>query len=169
MAVPHQPSVSHQPPMGGAKPHSSAEQAGERIKDSAESAVKDIKQSGKQIQATAASAFQDVKHSGEDFVTEQKAKAADELSTWGTAIRSAADRLRDADDPHAARYAEMAAERLDGFASFISEHDVRTIIGSVERAARKRPALFLGGMFLVGLGVSRFLKASRSDDPSSSA
>jgi hypothetical protein len=59
----------------------------------------------------------------------------------------------------------MAADRLDDVARFIGDSDVRSLVREVERAARRRPELFLGGMFLVGLGISRFLKASsRSDD-----
>jgi hypothetical protein len=59
----------------------------------------------------------------------------------------------------------MAADSIDDVARFIGASDVRSLVRNVEQAARRRPELFLGGMFLVGLGISRFLKASsRSDD-----
>jgi hypothetical protein len=54
----------------------------------------------------------------------------------------------------------MAADRLEGAARYIGDSDVRSLVRQVEQAARRRPELFLGGMFLLGLGVSRFLKSS---------
>jgi hypothetical protein len=123
------------------------------------------RQTGEQIKDTAQSAAEGLRRQGEGFISEKKSQAADELSTLGAAVRSAAEKLRDDDQAPVARYADMAADRLDDVARFIGDSDVGSLVRQVERAARRRPELFLGGMFLVGLGISRFLKASsRSDD-----
>jgi hypothetical protein len=119
-----------------------ARQAGEQIKDSAQAAVEGFRQQG------------------EGFISDQKARAANELTTLSTAVRSAAEKLRDEQGAGAARYVEMAADRLEGAARYIGDSDVRSLVRQVEQAARRRPELFLGGMFLLGLGVSRFLKSS---------
>lgn len=126
-----------------------AQQAGDRMKDKA--------------QETAA----DLRSAGQDFISDQKSRAANGLNSFSTAIRSAAEKLREEDNSPAARYAEMAADRIEGVARYIGDQDLGSMLSEVERAARRRPELFLGGMFLVGLGISRFLKASRSDDSSS--
>jgi hypothetical protein len=121
------------------------------------------RQTGEQLKEPAQSAADTLRQQGEGFFQEQKGKAAGELTTLSSAIRGAADRLRSDDESHAARYAEMAADKLEGAARFLGEQDLGSLAREVERAARRRPELFLGGMFLVGLGISRFLKASRNE------
>jgi hypothetical protein len=122
------------------------------------------RQTGEQIKEQAESAAETVRRQGESFIDEQKSKAASEFATLSSAIRGAADKLRSDEESHAARYAEMAADRLEGVAHFIEKRDVGSLVRELEGAARRRPELFLGGMFLLGLGISRFLKASSRSD-----
>lgn len=123
--------------------------------------VKDAsQQAGEQLKDSAQTAADALRERGEGFFAEQKTKAASELSNLSSAIREAADKLRGDSGSQTARYAQMAADQLDGAARFIGDQNVGSLLSEVERVARRRPELFLGGMFLVGLGVSRFLKAS---------
>ena len=145
--------VSAQPPRetsGGRAPM-------EDMKDAA-------RQTGDQVKEQAKSAAETLRQQGEGFFAEQKGRAAGELTTLSSAIRGAADKLRSDDETYAASYAEMAADKLENAARFIGDQDVGSLVREVERAARRRPELFLGGMFLVGLGISRFLKASSRSD-----
>ncbi len=41
-----------------------------------------------------------------------------------------------------------------------AENGVSDMMDDVAAFARRRPALFIGGAFLIGLGVARFLKSS---------
>jgi hypothetical protein len=129
----------------------------ENVKDAA-------REAGEQLKEQAVSATESLRQQGEGFFAEQKSKAAGELTTLSSAVRGAADKLRSNDESHAARYAEMAADKLENVADFIGKQDVSSFVREIERAARRRPELFLGGMFLVGLGISRFLKASSRPD-----
>lgn len=122
------------------------------------------RQTGEQVKESVQSAAEGLRQQGEGFVSDQKARAANELTSLSAAVRSAADKLRDEQGDGAARYAEMAADRLEGVARFIGDQDVGSLVRQVERAARRRPELFLGGMFLLGLGVSRFLKSSSKSE-----
>ena len=126
-----------------------------------ESASEAIRGAGEQIRNTAQDAAQTLKDQGAGMAASQKSKAADQLGAFGAAIRSAADRLHNENDHRIAEYAEAAAERVDGAARYLKNHDVSGIIGDLESLARRQPELFLGGMFLAGMGLSRFLKASR--------
>jgi hypothetical protein len=151
-------------PTGGASaqnPWQSEKNAGsasmETMKDAA-------RQTGEQLKDQAQSAAETLRQQGEGFFAEQKSKAAGELTTLSAAIRGAADKLRNDDESHAAGYAQMAADKLENVADFVGKQDVGSFVREIERAARRRPELFLGGMFLVGLGISRFLKASSRDD-----
>ena len=48
----------------------------------------------------------------------------------------------------------------------IRQRGVADMFDDVSRFARRRPAVFIGGAFLIGLGIARFLKSSseRVDD-----
>jgi hypothetical protein len=85
---------------------------------------------------------------------------ADRIQRLSSALRSASDSLRE-DDQVVARYADYASETLDKAAGYVSSADVRRTVHDVERFARRQPALFFGGAFLLGLAAGRFLKSSR--------
>jgi hypothetical protein len=118
---------------------------------------------GRRVEESAKSAAGSLRQISQDFVSEQKSKAADQLTAVSSALRSASEQLGEGQESSVAGYAEMAAQRLDEAARYLGDQDVAALMRDVERAARRRPELFLGGMFLLGLGISRFLKASRPD------
>ena len=123
-------------------------------------ATAQVAKAKQQVTNSAQSAADALREQGEGFFAEQKSKAAGALSSVSSAIRDVAQKLRGNQSGHTAQYADMAADQLDGVARFIGDHNLGSLLSEAERAARRRPELFLGGMFLVGLGVSRFLKAS---------
>ena len=57
-------------------------------------------------------------------------------------------------------YVDMASDQLRRFADQIRQKGVADMMDDVHNFARRRPALFIGGAFLVGLGIARFLKSS---------
>jgi hypothetical protein len=65
-----------------------------------------------------------------------------------------------ADQPQIAGAALTAADQADKVARYLRETDARQIIANVEDTARRQPLIFLGGAFLLGMAVSRFLKAA---------
>jgi hypothetical protein len=163
--------TQHQAQAGGAQTGgASAQNPWQNQKNKGGASMENVKEAaleaGEQLKEQAASATETLRQQGEGFFAEQKEKAAGELTTLSSAVRGAADKLRSDDESHAARYAEMAADKLENVADFIGKQDVGSLVREIERAARRRPELFLGGMFLVGLGISRFLKASSPNDNS---
>jgi hypothetical protein len=92
-------------------------------------------------------------------VDEQKNKAADGLGGIADVFRNAGNELR-AENEALASYVDMASDQLRNFADTIRQRGVADMLDDVHAFARRRPALFIGGAFLVGLGVARFLKAS---------
>lgn len=151
---------THQPAYASGSQSVEASEVG-KPKENLKEAARDA---GEQLKEQAQSATESLRQQGEGFFAEQKGKASGELTTLSSAIRSAADKLRSDEETVAARYAEMAADKLENAANFIGKQDVGSLVREIERAARRRPELFLGGMFLVGLGISRFLKASSRSD-----
>ena len=102
------------------------------------------------------------------LVDEQKSRAAEEIQHLGAAIRSAAEQLHDQKSESLARYIDTAANSLEGVARYVEEMDFADVAREVEQFARRRPALLLGGIFLAGLGVARFIKAGQEPAPSQS-
>jgi hypothetical protein len=54
----------------------------------------------------------------------------------------------------------MAGDQMRRFADEIRQRGVGEMLDDVHAFARRRPALFIGGAFLVGIGIARFLKSS---------
>ena len=92
-------------------------------------------------------------------VDEQKNRAADGLGGIADVFRNASNELRNENETIAS-YVDMASDQMRRFADQIREKGVADMIDDVHAFARRRPALFIGGAFLVGIGLARFLKAS---------
>ena len=74
-------------------------------------------------------------------------------------FRSASNDLR-SDNETLASYVDLAGDQMRRLAGHIRERGVADMLDDVHAFARRRPALFIGSAFLVGLGVARFLKSS---------
>ena len=98
-------------------------------------------------------------------VDEQKNRAADGLGGIADAFRNAGNELRNENET-IAQYVDMASDQMRRFADTIRQRGVADMMDDLNQFARRRPALFIGGAFLVGIGIARFLKstADRGDD-----
>jgi hypothetical protein len=92
-------------------------------------------------------------------VDAQKNRAADGLGGIADVIRTASNELR-SENEALASYVDMAGDQMRKFANHIRERGAADMIDDVNRFARRNPAVFIGGAFLLGIGVARFLKAS---------
>jgi hypothetical protein len=98
----------------------------------------------------------------------QKDRATDGLGSVAQAVRQTTEQLRNQQHDKVARYAEQAAEQIERFSQRLREKDVGELLNDAQRLARRRPALFVGGAFAIGLLGARFLKSSadrRSEYP----
>jgi hypothetical protein len=96
-------------------------------------------------------------------VDEQKNRAADGLGGIANVFRNAGNELR-TENEALASYVDMASDQLRRFADQIREKGVADMMDDVHNFARRRPGLFIGGAFLIGLGIARFLKSSAERD-----
>lgn len=127
------------------------------------SEAKRLGERGKRQVAEHATAARDqVVQRGSEFVEEQKSRAAEEVSIFGAAVREAGKKLKEEGQHNVASYAEAVADEMERAGSYLRDRDLRRLRNDASHFARERPGLFLGGMFLVGLAASRFLKASES-------
>lgn len=100
----------------------------------------------------------------ESNVDRGKNRLANTLHSFADALRRASSDLRE-DDPNAPNdFIERAAGQVDRLSSFVQGQDLRHTTHDLENFARRQPALFLGGAFLLGVAGARFLKSSQRAD-----
>jgi hypothetical protein len=92
-------------------------------------------------------------------VDQQKQRAADGLGGIADVFRSASNELR-SDNETLASYVDLAGDQMRRLADHIRQRGIADMLDDVHAFARRRPALFIGGAFVVGLGIARFLKSS---------
>jgi hypothetical protein len=95
----------------------------------------------------------------------RKDKLGERVGRVGSAMRSAADEVRK-EDELVAGYVDRASERFERAANYLKTADPKQAMRDAERFARREPALFFGGAFLLGLAAARFLKSSRHEQES---
>jgi hypothetical protein len=86
-------------------------------------------------------------------------KAGEMVEQIAGAVRQGGDQLRD-QQPQIATFVDSAAGEVDRFARYLSGATAQDVLRETENFARRQPAIFLGGAFVLGLVASRFLKAS---------
>jgi hypothetical protein len=91
----------------------------------------------------------------------QKDRAADGLGSVVQALRQTGDQLREQNQATAVHeYISSAADQVERFADYLRSTNVSQMVNKAEQFARRQPALFLGGAFVLGLLGARFLKSS---------
>ncbi|HEX5876487.1 MAG TPA: hypothetical protein VFY60_17705 [Pyrinomonadaceae bacterium] len=97
-------------------------------------------------------------------IERQKESAANDLTQVVNAVRRFGESLgAEQGGPiarYAAEYGDKAAQKLEEFAGYIREQDARKLLDDVQNFGRRRPALMLGGAFLLGLAGARLIRSS---------
>ncbi len=115
---------------------------------------------GSEAKRSATEAAQRLRSEGTAMLARQKNAAAEELAHLRDALQAASSKLDEHDDRRIADFAQVAADRLDMIAEYLRQQDLSRLSSDLSAAARRRPAMFYGGLFAIGLAASRFLKAS---------
>jgi hypothetical protein len=109
----------------------------------------------------AAGVIDQVKQQASTRVNEQKVRAAEGLGSVASAIRQASEQLR-SENQTLASYADKAVDQIQLFADRMRDKDPAEMVRDAERFARRNPAAFVGGAFVLGLAMARFLKSTGS-------
>lgn len=91
----------------------------------------------------------------------QKNKATDGISNVAQAVRQTTQQLRDNRHDTIARYVDEAANQLERVSNQLRNKDIGELMRDAQQFARRRPAVFIGSAFAIGLLGARFLKSSR--------
>ena len=117
-----------------------------------------------QTKETAGQVVDQAKEQAASLIDNRKEQVAGNVAAVAEALRQASKHLRQNEQAPIAQYADKAAERVEQLAYNLRSKDVQDMLRDVEDYARRQPALFLGGAFVVGLLAARFLKSSARRD-----
>jgi hypothetical protein len=91
----------------------------------------------------------------------QKDRATDGIGTVAQAVRQASQQLRTQQHDTIASYIDQAVGQLEQFSTRLRDKDVGELVRDAQDFARRRPAVFIGSAFAIGVLGARFLKSSR--------
>ena len=101
-----------------------------------------------------------VKESATSQLGAQKDRATDGIGSVAQAVRQSTQQLRDQKHETIAQYVEQAADQLERFANRLKDKNVGDLAREAQDLARRRPAIFIGSAFALGLLGARFIKSS---------
>jgi hypothetical protein len=90
-------------------------------------------------------------------------KAGDTIQQVADAVRQAGQNMRD-QQPQMADIADTAAQRVEDVSRYLREHDAREVMDTLQREARRQPAVVIGGGLAIGLLLGRFLRSGSSNE-----
>ena len=94
------------------------------------------------------------------LVDRTKDQTAQRLGSLATALRQAGQSLEKDDAAGFGRYAGLAADQVEKVADYVGGKDLRELVRDTQTFARRHPDLFLGGAFVAGVMLARFIKSS---------
>ena len=101
-----------------------------------------------------------VRERASEQLNTQKDRATEGLGTMAQAVRQSTQQLRDQHHETIAGYVEQAAEQIERLSQGLKNKDVGELVQDAQRLASRKPALFVGTAFAVGLAGARFFKSS---------
>lgn len=125
-------------------------------------------EAAEQVQQQASQATATLREQAKSQMSGQKERAAGQLQGVVSALEETAGALRQQDRYGIADYTDGAAQQLQRIAGQLEQKDIDQLLREAGNAVRRRPGLFLGGAFAVGILGARFLKSSSPETTSSS-
>lgn len=140
-----------------------AQQAVQGVQQTAQQAVQGAQQQAQealsQAQEAAGHVYEQVKDQVGARLSSEKDRALDGISILAQSLRQTSRELDNHGQPVLGGYVETAAEQAERLAAYLKERDLGALAQDVGSFARNRPALFLGGAFVLGMMSARFFKS----------
>ena len=106
--------------------------------------------------------FKDARGQAESVVDSGREQVASQLDGLGRALRRAGTAFRDEEQRYASYCTDYLGDKTDAIAGYLRTHDAASLEREISGMARSRPAWFIGGAFVAGLALGRFLKSGSS-------
>jgi hypothetical protein len=101
-----------------------------------------------------------LKNQGAEHFESGKRTAADQTEKLAEVVGRAAQELRGQDQQSLADYAGQLAGGMKNFAESLRERSLDDLVRDTHKLARNNPTLFVTGSVVIGIALSRLLKAS---------
>jgi hypothetical protein len=129
------------------------------VRDNAGNAARQVKDKATEMTRAITST---IKEEAEHLFDEQKGKAASKVKGYGKVVHQAAHALHAVKADGLAEYVDSAGAAVEGITDYLEERNLAQVLEDVGEVARSHPGMMIGGMFVTGLALARFLKASGS-------
>ena len=93
-------------------------------------------------------------------VDQRSSQAGERVNSTASDMRSVGEELRKQGKDGPGRMVDQAANRVERVGGYLTEADGDRMLRDLEDFGRKQPLAVLAGGFLIGVALSRFLKAS---------
>ena len=137
----------------------------ERNVDRIEQGAEQLEKRAEQLATSAVDRMRGARDQAENGIVQQRDLIAKRLRRLGGVFRGGSESLS-GDDPLAKELLEMTSDQIERVADYIGEITPNRVSDDLQSFARRRPGVFFGGAFLLGLTLGRFVRSSGS--PSSS-
>lgn len=119
-----------------------------------------VEQAKTQASALTAQATDKIK----EQIGDKKVQATESMTAFSDTARLTATILEEKGQAPIANAVTGLASKVDDFAGYLSNKSVDELAGDITTYAKKNPQVFVGGAFLLGLALARFLKSSGRSD-----
>jgi hypothetical protein len=139
---------------------SKTETAVDKAQEAASQAQRKVSETTAAAKDQAKRAAAQVGDQAKTTVDSRLGEVAQDLGSVAEAVRSTTYELEGQDQQMIAQYGNRIADQIEQVSSYLNNHGVEDMLADAENLARRQPALFLGGAFMLGLIVGRFLRSS---------
>jgi hypothetical protein len=101
-----------------------------------------------------------VKEEAERLFEEQRGRASSKAEKVGKVVRQTAHALRAVRLDSVAEQVEAGAQKVDDASEYIKERNLTEVLQDAEEIVQRNRGLAVGGLFIAGFALARFLKAS---------
>ncbi len=131
------------------------------LADKGAETVENVKETGKTLLNDAKVALSE---KASTAVEDKKVAFTGGLTSVADSIRQMSGSLGTAEPnpltEYSAKYADVAAEKVESVARYLEQADLKAVSRDVESFARRNPAVFIAAAFGVGILAARFIKSS---------
>jgi len=96
-------------------------------------------------------------------IDSQRTRAARSLGAVASALRESGESLRRKNETAVAPVMDRVADGVDRLSDFLNSRDTDDMMRDVQSFARRRPEVFLGAFFALGVVAARFLKSGQRE------
>jgi hypothetical protein len=131
-----------------------------KVKAEAEAGKDAVVGAAQHLKEQVTSVGQNVKERTQSVIEDGKERVTSGLDGIASTLEKTTEGLQSSELGQLAPYGERLQDWTQGLSDYLKTANPGDLLHDAEKLARRQPALFLGGAFVVGLAVARFLKSS---------